>query len=186
MDSPMLFPYQAIGATFLAARNRALLCDEMGLGKTPQAIAACDKVGAKRVLVVCPAVVTENWRREFLRWQTLPRDVTIVMGNDLFFPDGVHIVSYDRARARPTLNALSVRAWDVLIVDEAHFVKTPEAARSLAVRTLADGAVRAWGADGHPDAELRRRALAPVPVLRLQRAGRAADGVLAVAEAVLR
>jgi SWI/SNF-related matrix-associated actin-dependent regulator 1 of chromatin subfamily A len=63
-----LYPYQQTGAEWLAGRKHALLADEMGLGKSAQAIAACDAIGAERVLVVCPASVVENWGREFSRF----------------------------------------------------------------------------------------------------------------------
>jgi len=149
---PVLSPYQDTGAAFLAARKRAVLGDEMGLGKTPQGIEACDLVGAQRVLVVCPAVVTENWRREFLRWQRLRRHVEVIGPTTRDYGFGVYIGSYDRVRNRGTavLNALLARSWDVLIADEAHYVKNRSAARTEAVRCLADAAQHAWGLTGTP------------------------------------
>lgn len=68
----LLFPYQAIGARFLAEKKRALLADEPGLGKSAQAIAACDALRAQRVIVICPASLVENWCREFSRFSTRP------------------------------------------------------------------------------------------------------------------
>lgn len=61
---PVPFGYQLEGAAFLAARRRALLCDEMGLGKSGQAVMAARRIGAERVLVLCPAAVVPNWHRE--------------------------------------------------------------------------------------------------------------------------
>jgi superfamily II DNA or RNA helicase len=63
-----LHPYQEEGALFLARRGRAFLADDMGLGKTVQAIVAAlllrHTVGAQRALVVCPASLKYQWRRE--------------------------------------------------------------------------------------------------------------------------
>ena len=59
-----LYPYQIDGAAFLANRKAALLADDPGLGKTLQAIRALDLARVLKVLVVCPAGVVENWRRE--------------------------------------------------------------------------------------------------------------------------
>lgn len=63
-----LHAYQVEGARFLAAGGRAFLADDMGLGKTVQAIAAAQalrRVGrVRRVLVVCPASLKHQWRRE--------------------------------------------------------------------------------------------------------------------------
>lgn len=153
MTAPALFAYQDTGADFLAARGRALLCDEMGLGKTPQAVAAADRAECRRVLVLAPAAVTENWRREFLRWQRLPRAATVLrrVPDSAAPPAGVWIVSYDLARRAPMLNALRARGgWDALICDEAHYLKTRTAARTAAAAALAAGAERAWRLTGTP------------------------------------
>ena len=60
-----LRPYQIVGRDFLAARTRALLADHMRLGKSACAIVAADKVGAERVLVLCPAIATYQWREQW-------------------------------------------------------------------------------------------------------------------------
>lgn len=120
-----LFPYQQTGARFLASApsKGRLLADEPGLGKTAQAIAACDELRARDrcVLVICPASVRENWKREFDRFSTT----------------GIRpiVTSYDAA-ARGALCATMVPAgdqWDVLILDEAHMLKTAKAKRTQSV-----------------------------------------------------
>ena len=45
-----------------------ILADEMGLGKTIQALALLQAIGKGPYLVVCPASLGENWRREALRF----------------------------------------------------------------------------------------------------------------------
>lgn len=112
---PELFPYQVEGAKFLASRGRALLADEMGLGKSAQAIAACDALDAQDVIVVCPASVRENWRREFERFGKFERVV--------------HVWSYDYVARNAPDNA----GADVLILDEAHYLKNHKAKRTKAI-----------------------------------------------------
>lgn len=67
-----LFDYQVEGVQLLEGIMRetggALLTDEMGLGKSAQAIALAHKMGAMRVLVVCPASVRETWKEQLQRW----------------------------------------------------------------------------------------------------------------------
>ena len=70
-----LLPYQRVGAAFLAERDRAALFDVMGLGKSAQAIAAMDKVGARRIVIVCPAAVREVWKGEFAKFSETPRRI---------------------------------------------------------------------------------------------------------------
>ena len=66
-----LMPHQEVAVPFLAERGFAFLWDEPGLGKTIDAIAAADAVGARKILVVCPAVVRTHWADEFETWQRI-------------------------------------------------------------------------------------------------------------------
>jgi SNF2 family DNA or RNA helicase len=115
-----LFPYQVEGAKFLASVKRGLLADEMGLGKSAQAIAACDELGARDrcVLVVCPASLRENWKREFKRFSV--KGITPI------------VVSYNSANAICTEPPPGDQ-WDVLILDEAHYLKNHKAKRTKAI-----------------------------------------------------
>jgi SNF2 family DNA or RNA helicase len=65
--------YQQEGRDFLTNNGtlipyHSILGDDMGLGKTAQAIKAAEKVGAKRLLVICPSSVKVNWMRELMEW----------------------------------------------------------------------------------------------------------------------
>ena len=73
----LLRPYQLTGVAWLLHlfRNKlgGILADEMGLGKTLQALAFLSSLkkengSALPSLVVCPASLVENWRRETLRF----------------------------------------------------------------------------------------------------------------------
>jgi SWI/SNF-related matrix-associated actin-dependent regulator 1 of chromatin subfamily A len=113
-----LFPYQQQGACFLSYVQRGLLADEMGLGKSAQAIAACVELGARDrcVLVICPASLVENWKREFKKFSNLTPIVT----------------SYNKADSLRTAVPAGDK-WDVLILDEAHYLKTKDSKRTKAI-----------------------------------------------------
>lgn len=111
-----LRPYQEVGAAFLAGRKAALLADEMRLGKCAQAISACDRLNALNVTVICPASVVENWRREFAKWSDRGRSL--------------EVWSYDMA-ARGNANRWD--GIDVLILDEAHYLKNHNAKRTKVI-----------------------------------------------------
>lgn len=133
--------YQAFGTKYFLHQKRVLLGDEMGLGKTMQAIAMiCHlvKQGRKRFLVVCPLSVVVNWVREIDKFTTL--NVTEVYGDDCneefeqWKQTGcIGVTTYETLNK---LDFLSVGALDLLIVDEAHYVKNPEAIRSQNVYRL--------------------------------------------------
>lgn len=125
--------YQRAGIAFGFERNAVLIGDEMGLGKTIQAIGilnACPEL--KRILVICPASLKLNWRRELERW--LVRKRPIFVADSKVFPDladGIVVVNYDVLHKHE--DALRCSDWDALIVDEAHYLKNPKARRTKMV-----------------------------------------------------
>ena len=112
-----LFDYQRVGAKFLAENPAAFLADEQGLGKTIQVIAACDMLGLTKVVVICPAIAKINWRREFEKWGTVEREVKVF--------------SYDKmTQSKEVRNEIAKFEPDVLVVDEAHYLKNRQAKRT--------------------------------------------------------
>jgi len=117
-----LFPYQRAGAAFLVSRRRALLADDMGLGKSAQAIVACEAVGARTILVVCPASLRQNWAREFGRFWFGEKAPT------------VRVLSYDTAARTDWWEVTRQDGdFDAVILDEAHYLKTKTAKRTKAI-----------------------------------------------------
>lgn len=150
-----LRPYQHFGAQFALYQGRTLIGDEMGLGKTVEAIAAMSHLAAQgetHFLVVCPLSVLVNWGREVPQHSALnavpvygdTRDVAFAYWCD---EGGVCVTTYE------TIQRLS---WSdapepaLLVVDEAHYVKNPEAKRSVAVAGLAARARRVLLLSGTP------------------------------------
>lgn len=112
-----LFDYQRTGAAFLAENPAAFLADEQGLGKTIQVIAACDKLGLTKVVVICPAIAKINWRREFEKWGTVEREVKVF--------------SYDKmVQSKEVRNEIAAFEPDVLVLDEAHYLRNRQAKRT--------------------------------------------------------
>ena len=62
--SKTAFKHQLEGIQFLKNKKRVILADEMGLGKTYQAIVAAGEVSDKAKLILCPASLKINWKRE--------------------------------------------------------------------------------------------------------------------------
>jgi len=125
---PDLFRHQLSGVAFLASRRRAILADEMGLGKTRTAIvAAREQEPDGPFLVICPASVKLNWRREILAVE--PDAVVQVLENQPVDPAARWIVvNYDRLSRY--VSALEEREPAVVIVDEAHYIKNRKTRRA--------------------------------------------------------
>jgi SWI/SNF-related matrix-associated actin-dependent regulator 1 of chromatin subfamily A len=142
---PDLRPYQEISRSFLASRRFALLADEMRLGKTPPTIVAARDIGAVRILVVAPAIAVPQWIRELKRWGGYEA-MNLAHGIG-----PVTVASFDRAVTQ--LEKLVLMQWDVLVVDEVHYCKTPQAQRTKAVfgkGGLAWSARKVWALSGTP------------------------------------
>lgn len=146
------YPYQNEGALFLAAHNYALLADEMGLGKTVQAIRGLDRIRAKRTIIICPSVARINWVREFEMWAEEKNNVQILLKlNDRPANTGHVVCSFEYALKNFAL--LRDAGFNVMIVDEAHLLKSHEAQRSKAImgaQGIIRGVERAWLLTGTP------------------------------------
>jgi len=149
-----LFPFQQEGVDWLATKKHALLADEMGLGKSAQAIRAADKIGAKNILVVCPASVRDNWVREFEKFGEIPRKYTVVTGGyHNIKAQGVTIINPELILYLGIYLPWLKNKWDLLIVDEAHHFKNLESIRTKAVLgkgSFAHHAERTWLLTGTP------------------------------------
>ena len=147
-----LFPYQEEGAQWLTTKTRALLADEMGLGKTAQAIVACDRIGATRILVICPAIARLNWQREWHKFSSNMRAITVIETQDGPPSWGTCVIcSYDLAARSGMRTALYARLWDVVILDESHYLSHRHTQRTLAIYPgLVIRAERIWCLSGTP------------------------------------
>ncbi len=135
-------PYQDADIEYILERKKAIVGDEPGLGKTMVAIGVANTVGAEKVLVVCPATARLNWKKHILNWSTI-RNVSIypiMKGLDGVNPYANYtLVSYDLARGAEIWEALNAMDWDVLVFDEAHYLKSHEAQRTVAMLGSWDG-----------------------------------------------
>lgn len=120
-----LHPFQAVGAAWLATRRHAYLADEPGLGKTAQALAALNQAGARRALIICPAIVCGDWMAAY---PVFAPSRTVHEARTGPLPaTGDIVISYDRAVIRRA--ELRAMRYDALILDEAHAVKNPTTRR---------------------------------------------------------
>jgi SNF2 family DNA or RNA helicase len=62
-EGKTLYPFQRGGVEYLYRSPKSFLADEMGLGKSPQAIAAMNTLGVDKYLIICPALLRENWHK---------------------------------------------------------------------------------------------------------------------------
>ena len=126
------YPFQIAGIRYAIQYNKVLIGDQPGLGKTIQAVGVANYFGFKNILVVCPASLRLNWEKEIKNWLiTNSKTNAILNGKAEVKPDHVNIISYDLLKKYlPHLLRLDI---ELLIVDEAHFVKNPTTIRTKIV-----------------------------------------------------
>jgi len=141
----LLRPYQRLGAAWLWHLQRGglggVLADEMGLGKTLQALVLVCAVeaGGGSSLVVCPASLVENWRREAARFAPGLRVFVHHGGRRLgsqgeFASWDLVITSYGTlTRDRDLLSSIE---FACVVGDEAQHVKNRRSQNAQALRSL--------------------------------------------------
>lgn len=111
------YPWQVADAHTLATHPRWLLANEMRTGKTGSAILGAVECGALRIGVACPAIVTREWAKQLEDFEPRRNAVWTIESYDKVVRRGVGILG---------------DGLDLLILDEAHYLKSPEAKRTVA------------------------------------------------------
>ena len=130
---PLPHQFEAVYEHLLARPVvRALLAHDAGAGKTVMAGMVIKELqrrqGVQRVLIVAPAGLTIQWRRELLTrfaldFPIVDRDFIRERRSDdllIWRETDCAIVSVDFARQKGLRQALESVEWDLVIVDEAH------------------------------------------------------------------
>ena len=141
-----LYGYQQTGVDWLSRIADeglgCILADEMGLGKTVQVIALLLREAKLRhmpSLVIAPATLLENWRREIARFAP-SLSISVHRGQGRTgFPKAIRtfdvvVTSYETAMR--DVSILEMIDWNVVVLDEAQSIKTPDAQRTVTLKTL--------------------------------------------------
>lgn len=125
---PTLMHHQAqVVNTVVDGFNKLYVAIPPGGGKTALSLIAVEKTNDYPLLVVCPAIVKENWRRESLQW--LNRDATILESRTPYsYNDDIVIINYDILDAWKD----DLSGFNSIVFDEAHYLKSPSAKRTIA------------------------------------------------------
>lgn len=128
-----LHKYQELGKDFLKFRNIAYLGDVPGLGKTAQYLLAAQELKNEKkvrgkLLIVCPAVLVHNQKHEIKKW-----------GCDL----DATVASYS------SLHKIQEQ-FEIIVGDEFHYTKNPNAKRTRQFYRLAGDAKYVWASSGTP------------------------------------
>lgn len=153
MDAKVeLNPHQVEAALFAFKSpysKGAILADEVGLGKTIEAGILLSQSWAerkRRILIICPSALRKQWVNElsdkfYLKAEVLDnitynKKIKSGILNPFDNTDSIKICSYQFARKKAEHIQLS--SWDLVVLDEAHFLRNSYKFGNVTAKTIQD------------------------------------------------
>ncbi|XP_028662380.2 DNA annealing helicase and endonuclease ZRANB3 [Erpetoichthys calabaricus] len=154
-----LMPFQKEGIRFAISRHgRCMIADEMGLGKTLQAISVAYIYKEDwPLLIVVPSSLKYPWIEEIEKWfpELIPDDINLVESKadtGRISTSKVTILGYGLLTSDATtlIHTLHKQNFKIIVVDESHYLKSRNAARSKILVPMLQKASRAILLTGTP------------------------------------
>jgi SWI/SNF-related matrix-associated actin-dependent regulator 1 of chromatin subfamily A len=137
----------------LVENKKFILADDMGLGKTTSTIIAALESGSKKVLIICPATLKINWKREIENYSD--KSVYIAEGKNFSTEHDFVIINYDIIKnfhdtKKKGESQILDANFDLVVVDEAHYIKNATAQRTKLINDIVKKVDRIWLLTGTP------------------------------------
>jgi SWI/SNF-related matrix-associated actin-dependent regulator 1 of chromatin subfamily A len=137
----------------LVENKKFILADDMGLGKTTSTIIAALEAGSKKVLIICPATLKINWKREIENYSD--KLVYIAEGKNFSTDSDFVIINYDIIKnfhdpKKKEDSQVLLANFDLVIIDEAHYIKNAQAQRTKLINDIVKNVDRLWLLTGTP------------------------------------
>jgi len=149
----MPFEHQKEAIIKLLENNKFILADDMGLGKTSAAIVASIEAKPNKTLVICPASLKQNWKREIENYTDKP--IYICEGKKYEDSANYVIINYDIMKNFHSLKSkeetiIQKSKFDLVIIDESHYIKSPQASRTKLINDICKDINKIWLLTGTP------------------------------------
>jgi SWI/SNF-related matrix-associated actin-dependent regulator 1 of chromatin subfamily A len=137
----------------LLENKKFILADDMGLGKTTSTIIGALESGSKKILIICPATLKINWKREIENYSD--RSIFIAESKNFSTEHDFVIANYDIIKnfhdPKNKEESLILNSkFDLVIIDEAHYIKNATAQRTKLINDLVKNTERLWLLTGTP------------------------------------
>jgi SNF2 family DNA or RNA helicase len=147
--------YQNADIGFLRFLPHAAIFNEQRTGKTPTTLKLLEAEGHEKIIIICPASLVLNWKKEVETWTSLKAfavNGTKTKRTNTYgtwtLRKGCLILSKDTAKA--DVDLLSKFSDYALVVDEAHFLRNYKSQQSKAVFQLGKNASKRLALTGTP------------------------------------
>lgn len=139
------FEFQKEDINWLLNKERAILGLDMGLGKSAIATIAAIESSYKKILIVCPASLKLNWKKEI---EIFVNSSEISILGKKFTPAKFTITNYESLPK--FLKEIEKHKFELVIGDEAHYCKNLQSKRTKNFTKIANKAKRVWLLTGTP------------------------------------
>lgn len=134
---PGLRPYQYTAIKFLLHRKgRGLIADEMGTGKTVMGLSWAKYKNLFPILIIVPATIKIQWRREYRKWKDKKENIEILSGKTPhpLSKKTSYIINWDILSN--WVKELLKIDFTLVIGDEIQAIGNPKSLRSKAFKSL--------------------------------------------------
>lgn len=132
--------YQKQAIEHIIDNGNTLIADQMGLGKTVESLCAVEEFKGYPCVIVMPSFVKHKWKDEINKF--LPDRTCYLFegqeGNKLDDDHDFYLINYYILHHR--VKELQTIDPNCIVVDEAHYIKNPQAKRTKALLSLARSA----------------------------------------------
>jgi SWI/SNF-related matrix-associated actin-dependent regulator 1 of chromatin subfamily A len=137
----------------LVENKKFILADDMGLGKTTSTIIAALESNSKKVLIICPATLKINWKREIENYSD--KSIYIAESKNFSTEADFVIINYDIIKnfhdpKKKNESQVLASNFDLVIIDEAHYIKNGTAQRTKLINDIVKNTERLWLLTGTP------------------------------------
>ena len=120
---------------------------------TTSTIIASLEAGSKKVLIICPATLKINWKREIENYSD--KSVYIAEGKNFSADSDFVIINYDIIKnfhdpKKKEESQILLSKFDLVIIDEAHYIKNAQAQRTKLINDIIKDIDRVWLLTGTP------------------------------------
>ena len=120
---------------------------------TTSTIIASLETGAKKILIICPASLKINWQREYQLYSN--KSSYVCEGKNYSEDAEIVVMNYDIIKnfhdAKDPKNSLMFKSkFDLVIIDEAHYIQNVQAQRTKLINDLVKNIERLWLLTGTP------------------------------------
>jgi hypothetical protein len=120
---------------------------------TTATIIASLETKSKKILIICPATLKINWKREIENYSDRP--IYIAEGKNFSTEHDFVIANYDIMKnfhdpKKKDDSLILMSKFDLIIIDEAHMIKNPQALRTKLINDITKSVDRLWLLTGTP------------------------------------